>query len=150
MTFILPSADLSPTEFLGRYDADSFGEFVSNLHSNMESSRIFLQMPELELKSKYSLKESLQRQGMTDAFDANKANFDKFGITSDKPFLSRVLHEIYLKVDQKGVEGAATTTVGIALTSAPPAISFDKPFLIMLRHRESGVPIFMGVIRDPR
>lgn len=150
MTFIMPSGDIPPIEFLRGYDSNSFGQLVRTLDQEMESSRIFLQIPKLELSESYSLKQSLQNLGMTDAFDANRANFDRFGTSSGNPFLTRVLHDVYLKIDEKGAEGAATTTVGVGVTSAPPSIIFDKPFLFYIKHKGTNVPVFMGVIRDPR
>lgn len=150
MTLLMPSGEVSPTEFLGDFDSRSFVTLVDELDQQMETSRIFLQMPKLELTTKYSLKTSLQNLGMTDAFDSGRANFDRLGTSGGNMYLSRVLHDVYLKIDEKGAEGAAATTVGVAATSAPPSLVFDKPFLFILKHRGSNVPVFMGVVRDPR
>lgn len=151
MTFVLPAEGVTPTQFLESYDSGSFAAWVETLDERMASSRIFLQMPKFELRANYTLNNSLKNLGMTDAFDAGKANFDRLGTSGDgRLFVSRVLHDVYLKIDEKGAEGAAATTVGVAVTSAPPAIIFDRPFLFLIKHRGSNVPVFMGVIRDPR
>jgi len=63
--------------------------------------------------------------------------------------LTRVIHDTFLKIDEKGAEGAAVTTVGFGVESITQTIIFDRPFLIVLRHVESGVPIFIGKISDP-
>jgi len=149
MSFILPSAENTPMSLLEKYSSDSYLNLLQSIDDGMVNSRVFLQIPKMELTGSYSLKESLQSMGMTDAFDSSSADFNSMGKGGGNIYLSRVLHDVYLMVDDKGVEGAAATTVGVALTSAPPSISFDKPFLFILKHRESNVPIFMGIIRDP-
>lgn len=64
-------------------------------------------------------------------------------------FVSRVVHEAFVRVDEKGTEAAAATAVEIGVTSAPPRLTFDRAFLFAIRERYSGAILFMGVIGDP-
>ena len=53
-------------------------------------------------------------------------------------------------VDEEGIEAAAATSVAISLTSMPPGITVDRPYLLAIRERLSGTILFIGAIRDPR
>ena len=54
------------------------------------------------------------------------------------------------RVDEEGTEAAAATSVAISLTSMPPGITVDRPYLLAIRERLSGTILFLGAIRDPR
>jgi serpin B len=54
-----------------------------------------------------------------------------------------------VQVDEEGTEAAAVTSVEIGLTSAPPRILVDRPFLFAIRERLSGTILFLGRVTDP-
>ena len=66
-----------------------------------------------------------------------------------------VAHATFLRVDEKGTEAAAVTTVRIVVTSGRllpddlPRMIVDRPFLLTIRDRASGALIFFGRIADP-
>jgi serpin B len=49
---------------------------------------------------------------------------------------------------------AAVTQINGAVTGVPPlpdqTIDFDRPFLYQVVHTETGLPVFMGKVADPR
>ena len=69
-------------------------------------------------------------------------------------YVSDIIHDAILKVDKKGIEGAAVTIIANGAESANPSeISYhdflvDKPFGFILSTRE-GVVLFMGQITNP-
>ena len=70
-------------------------------------------------------------------------------LPADNLVIYDVMQKSFVKVDEKGTEAAAATSVVIGPTSAPPSITFDRPFLFAIRERFSGTILFMGVIGDP-
>jgi serpin B len=52
-------------------------------------------------------------------------------------------------VNEEGTEAAAATSVEIGVTSMPPMIVVDRPFLFAIREKLSGAILFMGVVKDP-
>nr|WP_255482270.1 serpin family protein [Pseudarthrobacter sp. NBSH8] len=50
--------------------------------------------------------------------------------------------------------GTAVTQINGAVSSAPPgperSISFNRPFHYQIVHVETGLPLFMGTVADPR
>lgn len=148
MTFILPEVDLNT--FLANNDFESLNtRYQELIGTQLSESRLKLSIPKFEIKYTRELSTDLKAMGMPRAFDANNAQLSKVGNAGGNIYLTRVIHDTFLKIDEKGAEGAAVTTVGFGAESAPPRIVFDRPFLIILRHVESGVPIFIGKISDP-
>lgn len=148
MTFILP------TDNVNTYLSDNSFEAIATRYKELvddelSESRLQLYLPKFELKYKRELSKDLKAMGMVRAFDENDAQFGKVGNAGGNIFLTRVIHDTFLKIDEKGAEGAAVTTVGFGVESVPPTITFDRPFLLVLRHIETGVPIFIGKVNDP-
>jgi serpin B len=51
-----------------------------------------------------------------------------------------------VEVNEEGTEAAAATSVGIGVTSAPPSMVVDRPFMFAIRERLSGTVVFLGVM----
>ena len=112
--------------------------------------RVLIALPKFEINYKITLNDALKALGMEIAFDPSMANFSKIGSFAERgPYISRVEHKTFLKIDEKGAEGAAVTAVGIGVTSAPPPINFNRPFMIQLVHKPSNTQIFSGIIQNP-
>lgn len=118
-----------------------------------EGARVELLLPKLELRTDYRLRDTLRAMGLEPAFALN-ADFS--GISETPLTISQVIHKTFLRVDEKGTEAAAATAIveiivsGMRRDLAPP-IRFhaDRPFLILLRDRESGAILFFGRIVRP-
>ncbi len=67
-------------------------------------------------------------------------------------FLSNAVHAADIAVDERGTVAAAATALGFD-ESAPPdpefTIAADRPFVYLIRHRDSGVVLFAGHVTDP-
>jgi serpin B len=146
MTFIL--SDDSPGGFLS--STDSLKQWYIDLISNkLVLQRTYLKLPRFQIVSKYLLNDVFKAIGLTEIWKG-KANFSDMGISPLGPlYVSRILHDAFLKVDEKGVEGAAVTVVGIAADSAPPQLIFNRPFFFIIRHVETNTPIFAGIFNKP-
>ena len=88
---------------------------------------------------------------MPDAFDRASANFS--GITTAEPlYISAVIHQANLDVDEKGTEASAATAVVLGTTSMPvDQVTFqvDHPFLFALRDTKTGAILFLGRVTEP-
>ncbi len=71
---------------------------------------------------------------------------------SPDAFLGAAVHAADIAVDEWGTVAAAATALGF-LESAPPApelvVAADRPFFYLIRHRDSGLVLFMGQVTDP-
>lgn len=113
---------------------------------DFQSQRVMLRLPVVETRTHLVLNPVLQNLGMETSFDPQNAEFHALGkARTNRPvYLSRALHDAYIKMDEKGVEGAAVTTIGFGTTSAPPSLVFDRPFLYLVMDRELNLPLFIG------
>jgi serine protease inhibitor len=100
-----------------------------------------------------NLANHLQQLGVKDAFSVERADFSRMGKSPEGPlFISQVIHEAVVIVDEKGTEAAAATAVVMRAGSAPPVpfnMTCDRPFLFMIVDQPSSSIMFMGVVHDP-
>jgi len=106
-------------------------------------------LPKFELDTKYFMQQTLSSLGMPTAF-SGAADFS--GMTGGRDlFISEVIHQAYVKVDEKGTEAAAATAVIMKLTAIPETKVFraDHPFIFIIQEKETGSILFMGRIVNP-
>lgn len=110
-----------------------------------------ISIPKFEFDTKYTgMAETLKSLGMPTAFDSGSADFS--GMTGGRDlFISKVIHQAYVKVDEQGTEAAAATAVVMELTAIMPGDSFiaDHPFIFIIQENGTGNILFMGRIVDP-
>jgi serpin B len=88
---------------------------------------------------------------MPDAFNPDLADFS--GMTGGRDlFISKVLHQAFVAVDEKGTEAAAATAAIMAPTSAMPSgvtLIADHPFIFLIRDLTTRQILFAGRVIDP-
>ena len=145
-------------------DEDRFGEFEASLDSDwldeilqrLENRRVRLAMPRFELDASLDLAGTLEAMGMSNAFDDKRAEFQGMDglscLAGDDECLliSDVVHKAFVSVDEAGTEAAAATAVIIGITRAvqeePIELTIDRPFIFLIRDRETGTVLFLGRI----
>ena len=107
-------------------------------------------MPKFTFRSQAQLRQALGELGMPIAF-SDRADFS--GITTQEVLtIDDVIHEAFIAVDEDGTEAAAATAVVFRSVSAPLQVvelTIDRPFLFLIRDRESGAILFLGRVLDP-
>jgi serpin B len=135
-------------EVEGRLATGLVTEAVAGLS---EGTEVSLALPKFEFRTQAGLSEALKALGMATAFDPSAADFS--GMTTQaRLFISDVIHEAYIAVDEEGTEAAAATAVIMRLSAAPVEIvelTIDRPFIFVLRDRETGAILFLGRVTDP-
>lgn len=134
--------------FFPRYDGRATG-------GTFVYERVQVEMPKFETEYEDDLVQVLSEMGMPLAFDMDDADFAGLGRSDDgNIFLSRVLHKTFISVGEQGTRAGAATMVemrdGAAI--APEEVRevcLDRPFVYLLIHVETGVPIFIGTMLDP-
>ncbi|EON78984.1 proteinase inhibitor I4, serpin [Lunatimonas lonarensis] len=140
----------------------SLGNLASNLTlEQLESFRssafpraIQLSFPKFKMRQKQEeLVNALSGMGLTTPFTSHPDNFSElFEGLSGNLQLSRVIHDAFIEVDEKGTEAAAATIAEVVLTSLPTGpvtYRVDKPFMFFIQEAHSGAILFMGKIADP-
>lgn len=149
LDIILPAPTGNLEQMIPHLTVDTWEAWSQELRSR--PGRI--QLPHFEMTYEANLIPALESLGMGIAF-SDQADFS--GLTSLQAAINQVRHKTYLEVTEKGTEAAAATSVGITVTSAPMAAEqpfemvIDRPFAMVLRDRQSGTLLFLGIVRDPR
>ena len=123
-----------------------------NLMKNKKEKEIELSIPKFESSYEDSLKDELSVLGMNIPFTPGIADFSKMGESGKNDLsISNVKHKTYIKVDEKGTEAAAVTSV-VMPQSMPielPRLSFDRPFIYGIIDVTTGIPLFIGIMENP-
>jgi len=131
-------------------DIELSSEKLNEYKSQMQETKLdSISIPKFEFDTKYSMTDTLSAMGMPTAFSGN-ADFS--GMTGKKDlFIGFVIHQAYVKVDEKGTEAAAATVVGFGETSARLRNVFraDHPFIFVIQQKETGNILFLGRVVDP-
>jgi serpin B len=145
---------LLPREPAGVSDLEKAltAENVSKWLNGVRRQEVIVAMPRFKMTHKFNMGAVLQAMGMTDAFSP-QADFS--GMTGRRDlFISAVVHQAYVDVNEEGTEAAAATGVTMKLTAiAPgkvPIFRADHPFLFLIRDIRSGTILFLGRTMNPK
>ena len=124
-----------------------------SLMKNKEAKNIELSLPKFESSYEDSLNNELSNLGMNIAFDPYNADFSLMREDLEKDlYISKVKQKTYIKVDEKGTEASAVTSVTLETTSMPvelPRVVFDRPFVYGIVDVTTGIPLFIGIMENP-
>jgi len=115
----------------------------------LKTSVVHVEMPQIKTTSRNATKAILQAMGLTIPF-TTKAEFN--GIAPDEGlFIGDIVHEAYVKIDEKGTEAVAATGISMSTTSiAAPrnteTFKVDHPFVFLICHRLTKEVFFIGRI----
>ena len=126
---------------------------LAELLATTSSQRVQLTMPKINVSTRASIKHPLLDLGVRLLFQQGRAGLT--GLCPDpRLYVDDVLHESVLKFDEEGLEGAAATavvmrTMSMAVPTEPIVVDVDRPFLVVVLHRETGVPYFVARVVHP-
>ncbi len=128
------------------------GENLAKWLDNLREQEVFVSIPKFKMTSKFSLQTVLAQMGMAQAF-TGAADFS--GMTGRRDlFISAVIHQAYVDVNEEGTEAAAATGVVMRMTSIgpdrTPVFKADHPFIFMIRDNTSGSILFFGRVMNPQ
>lgn len=128
---------------------------IDDWMKSLYSREVQVFLPAFKTRYKKSLPGTMKAMGMPLAFDPNRADFSGIReLTSgENLYVSDVIHEAFVQVDEEGTEAAAATAVVVSLRGValpPPVFRADHPFLFLIRHRPTGTILFMGRLINPQ
>ena len=148
MTVIVPVSG-TVDEFIEHLTPETWTDYFSDL----EYKKGTIIMPKLKLDYKITLNDALIDMGMGIAFNhGGNANFSRIN-GSVGLFISRVLHQSFIQIDEEGTEAAAATIVEVLRSTASPQVDFfmrvDRPYIFVIRERIKNTILFLGKISNP-
>ncbi|GAB6022794.1 hypothetical protein CHUAL_006892 [Chamberlinius hualienensis] len=153
MYVILPNqVDGLPT-LKNQLDSTSFRRLLSSLSLEI----VQVKLPSFTLSFKKTLNDLLQKLGMVDLFNPFTANLT--GISNPENgrlSVSDVIHQSYVKVDEKGTTAAAVTVVAVIKTlsveASPIIYEFyaTHPFIFVIYDKDTDLILFIGNLDNPK
>jgi len=136
---------LPDTGRLGAVEADLGGGLLDRMASHVLPTLIHLRLPRFKLRMSLQVGELLQELGLRAVFDSGQADFSGITDHPDGLFVSDMVHEACVEVDENGTEAAAATAVvfaGLGLPEAEPdpiQFTVDRPFIFLIRDDATGM-----------
>ena len=143
MVLLRPDADFTA------FEAGLTVEQLDSVLAGMQNAMVTVRMPRWSYDGDtISLNRALSDLGMPVAF-SNEADFS--GMDGRHfLFISDVVHQAFISVDEAGTEAGAATAVIMSGTGEPPdEINLDRPFIYLIRDIQTGTILFMGRVLDP-
>lgn len=150
MWFILPDADKTIDDVLSE---GQYMELVTDPYEEWENSKymkVNLSIPKFDISAQTDLRSGLEKLGVTDLFDMEKADFS--GIYADQAYMTAANQAVRVAIDEQGVTAVAYIELPGAGAAAPPEgiIDFilDRPFLFVITG-SNNIPLFAGAVNQP-
>ncbi len=146
---LLPDEDVDISDLVRDLD----GTRLTALFEDPVYGNVIVKMPRFRIKDRFDLIEPLSALGITDAFDPMLADFSRMGNASNNIYVSDVLHDAFIQVDETGTRAAASTEVIVKVTAAEPSndwftVTLDHPFVYMIVDTHTYTPIFIGCVTE--
>ena len=146
MVVLLPNPEVTLAELVSALDAESWDSWFNASYP----ANVLVQLPKFKYDFKLLLNDPLINLGLGIAF-TESADFSRI-TPGGGIFISRVIHQTFIDVNEEGTEAAAATIVEMiesSIPSGPTTFRADKPFLYAIRENSTGALLFMGKVGKP-
>lgn len=143
-------------------DAGTFEQYVNELDgaglgavfAGLKDLEAIVALPRFTATADLALKDALTPLGIVSSWELGGGDFSGVALGGGGWAISNVYHDVFVGVDEKGVEAAAASAVVLYDTGDPgfnPEVNFvaDRPFLFAIRDLETDSLLFFGQVLDP-
>ncbi len=142
------------------HQRDGLEQLASKFSARMmqqSTSRLFpqqidLQLPRFNINAQFDLISAFQALGVSDAFDDIHADFSGMDGRKQWLYITAILHQAKVEVNEEGSEAAAATAVVVGargVATGPIPFHADHPFLFLIRDNTTGSILFLGRVMNP-
>lgn len=152
MFVIVPSKNEKLNNVLDKLSKMDFGVIIDRLAQaakEYEDEEIDIYLPKFTVISEYTLNVVLNQMGITDVFNANKAQIKGITPHSDL-YLSRMLQKATIEVDEEGTVASSAAGGSFAYKTMKPKLMANKPFAFFIVDKLTRSIIFEGKISNPK
>lgn len=162
---IMPTTN-SLSDYIKNTNAENLNTLIGNLKSiklaNFKDgviTRITGYVPMFKFDYQLDLVKDLNTLGITDVFDKEKANLSK--LSSADVYINDARHQANIEFSNEGIKAGAATAMGGAgsvgcwfdyrydVPVEDIDLTFDKPYMFIIRDKNSGEVWFMGSVYEP-
>jgi len=156
------------TNYIDSLDAKKVNAIIENLKEIKSENfkdgvvtKIVGNIPLFKFDYELDLLTDLQKLGIEDIFDVNKANLTKMLSGDTKQYIAKAKHMANIEFSNNGIKAAAVTGMGGRgaascsfehLYDVPVEtidITFDKPYMYIIRDKSTGEVWFAGTVYKP-
>uniref|UniRef100_A0A2M3ZEA7 Putative serine proteinase inhibitor n=1 Tax=Anopheles braziliensis TaxID=58242 RepID=A0A2M3ZEA7_9DIPT len=147
MIVVLPEEGQSLDQLLERLTPDVVHRELTELFEE----EIDLELPKFNIRHAGSLREPLQRLGLTRIF-SDQAELPLIARGLSTPLkVSTILQKSCIQVDEQGTQASAATESSLVFTILSEPVKFiaNRPFLFLILDESKGTWLFAGKVEDP-
>lgn len=146
---IMPNKDLNT--YIENFTTDELNKITNKLTLASETKNgLHIYMLEFRFEYELALKEDLIKLGIRDMFGGNA---DLSNISDARTYVSEAIHKATIDVKRDGIKAAAVTGLGLrpinAKITKSKEIKIDKPFMFIIRDKNTGEIWFTGALYKP-
>ena len=116
-------------------------------------------IPKFKFEYQLDIENDLKQLGVTNIFEEGKANLTEI-IDDENVYIEEAIHKANIEFTEDGIKASATTQFGAAgggtsfdyIFEVPVEeidITFDKPYMFLIRDKNTGEVWFMGTVYEP-
>jgi len=134
------------------YIATMTGEGFLEVLKSAQKAIVNTSIPKFEYDYSISMNDALSALGIPDAFDREKADFSKMGVSPlGNIWIGEVLHKTFISVDELGTKAGAVTRAtliapGSAPNNTPKTVHLNRPFVYAIIDNTTNLPVFIGAV----
>jgi len=138
---------LLPKDSIEQLESELTIENLNNWTARLKEEEVSIYLPRFKFETKYFMAKTLREMGMSSAF----GNADFSGMTGRRDlYISNVIHQAFVEVNEEGTEAAAATAVVMKEVAIMKKLfNADHPFIFIIREKETGNILFLGRVSDP-
>ncbi|MBR2726040.1 hypothetical protein IKE87_02115 [Candidatus Saccharibacteria bacterium] len=149
---IMPKADLA--SYIKDLTPVELQKTLDNLASASDvSGGVEVNIPKFKFDYELEFKKDLENLGIVNAFSVGTANFSK--LSTSRLYVNDAVHKANIDFSESGIEAAAVTTFSLdskAIITEDDSLvrlTFDHPFLFVIRDRANDAVWFTGTVYTP-
>lgn len=150
MTIILPDEGKTLDQIEASLTPDVLNFIIS---CNNPEEKVNLVLPKFKLEHKTELSDSFKEMGAHLPFDQGRADFTGINADPSGLYISKVVHQAVVEVNEEGTEAAAATGIIMmtrcAVIEDPIEFTCDRPFLFVIHERTHNTTLFIGKYVKP-
>ncbi len=138
----LPGADVN----MASWDDEDWRALLNHAASDRTAMPVTLQLPRLSARAGGDMAPLFEAAGFGQLFSTPFDTLSEQAVVIDS-----LVHRAVLEWNEAGAEAATATVAGMVRTIAitPHTLRIDRPFLVLLREKESGLILLLGSIDRP-
>jgi len=144
----LPPEGTDIHNFINSLDGEAFAAILDSASFASVNTAI----PKFTFEYSSDIAETLSSIGMKDLFSPDECDLSGIGESArGNLFVSAVLHNAYISVDENGTKAGAATIVEVADAASaeitqPKTVTLDRPFVYVIYDTQYDVPLFIGAV----